>query len=253
MASLQRAHIRPKVASQVRPSTIASLKPRPATPNRNHLSGQSLLQGKDAIIAFAIKAVVALHEEFDYLRKQFGHNTFLTWPTFVEPKNCYDQSSYRRLFLIINGQPEHARACIKRLAENRSNGASKDRQKFVNTFKAFANVKRESLGPELSDLVISGTKLALNDDTSQCLQKLYSTLCQLCRCPVAVNNSNFKANIAPDVTAPSAGADDSVAVDLFFLHRHIGNSETDEWKEARIRVFLERYASSSTWNVAINS
>lgn len=169
----------------------------------------------------------------------------MQWPTPFEapPINPYNQSSYPRLVLVLGGKLQRARICIKNVAEDPRERAIEDRKKFQKSFKAFANVKREPRGPELSDLTKSTSKPVLNDDdTTQCLRKLYSTLCQLCRCTDDVGGGDFKANIAVDEVLQSTGTDDGVTVDSFFLHRHLtGNRKTGEWKEIGIRVFLDRY------------
>ncbi|KAF3282229.1 hypothetical protein TWF970_001643 [Orbilia oligospora] len=64
-------------------------------------------------------------------------------------------------------------------------------------------------------------------------------LCQTCRCSVSISNSHFKVNVAPDIVTAPAGSD-GVLIELFFQHQHINNNEENEWKEAQIRVFLER-------------
>ncbi|KAF3129497.1 hypothetical protein TWF594_010962 [Orbilia oligospora] len=64
-------------------------------------------------------------------------------------------------------------------------------------------------------------------------------LCQTCRCSVSISNSEFKVNIAPDIVTAPAGSD-GVLIELFLRHQHISSNEENEWKEAQIRVFLER-------------
>lgn len=161
----------------------------------------------------------------------------LQWPKpFKAPTRPYDRNAYPTLVLILGDSPQLARSCIKTLAEDP--GAINDRQKFQKAFKAFANVKPTPRGSEVSELTKTSaeSKLDSNSDT-QCLQQLYWTLCQLCRCSLAVGG--FKANVWVDYLT-SAGADD-VTIDSYFLHcHHTGNGETGEWRETQIRVLLNR-------------
>jgi hypothetical protein len=84
----------------------------------------------------------------------------------------------------------------------------------------------------------------VNDETTECLQKLHSTLCQLCYCTDDANGGKFQANIALDAVTPSPGADGGITAELFFMHRHLMDElGTCEWKEAQIRVFMEAYVS----------
>ncbi|KAI9662763.1 MAG: hypothetical protein M1829_006158 [Trizodia sp. TS-e1964] len=286
MASITRQEPRkPPIAALIRSPGALALARRPATSIHNLQSGQELPLDKNALVDFAVKATTALREQSNSLAKQHKPHPFfailssllsdvegrldktasptesrvsrLLWPIpFKEPASPYNSSSYPFLVRTLYGAPRRARSCIKNLAETPGENVSEDRKKFQKSFKAFANVKRELRGPELLDLAKSNTRPVLNDDTNQCLQNLYSTLCQLCRCTVAVSSGDFKANVALDV-AQSTGADDGVVVDLFFLHRHlVGNHETGEWKEARIRAFLERGRSvtrSDTGNSSTES
>ncbi|KAF3094396.1 hypothetical protein TWF103_010590 [Orbilia oligospora] len=233
---------------------------RPATPSCSLPADQDLVLDKNAIVTFATRAVVVLREECNSLKRQFQYDGFLTslsltlshvvfslvtssvnlqWPSFKKPKVPDSQIYHHRFILALNENPQHARDSIKRLAKSTSNDASEDRKKFLKTFKAFANTKSEPLEPEFSDLTASNPRPASNDETTECLQCLYSMLCQTCRCSVSISNSEFKVNIAPDIVTAPAGSD-GVLIELFLRHQHISSNEENEWKEAQIRVFLER-------------
>ncbi|KAK6332694.1 hypothetical protein TWF730_004353 [Orbilia blumenaviensis] len=264
------------------PSTSSSTitpPPRPATPGRSPTSDQKLLSREGDSVAFAIRAVLAIREECGSLRKQLGYKIFLDlltqrlldvkkrldapppltearitrlltdlerlvkWPNLKEPKRLENQA-YQRLVQLLNGQSQYARKSIKILTEGSGCGASKDRTTFLKTFKAFAAVKREPRGLELSELIKSNPKPTSNDYTTECLQTLHSTLLKMCRCPIS---GGFKANVAPDVITPPADSD-SVVIDLLFLHRHIENNGPYEWKEAQIRVSLESVTRADSAN-----
>ncbi|TGJ75267.1 hypothetical protein EYR41_002205 [Orbilia oligospora] len=248
---------------------------RPATPSCSLPADEDLVLDKNALVTFATRAVVVLREECNSLKRQFQYDGFLTslsltlshvkerldaadsptgsrilrllidlerlakWPSFKKPKVPDSQIYHHRFILALNENPQHARDSIKRLAKSTSNDASEDRKKFLKTFKAFANTKSEPLEPEFSDLTASNPRPASNDETTECLQCLYSMLCQTCRCSVSISNSDFKVNIAPDIVTAPAGSD-GVLIELFFRHQHISSHEENEWKEAQIRVFLER-------------
>ncbi|KAK6523154.1 hypothetical protein TWF694_006049 [Orbilia ellipsospora] len=244
---------------------------RPDTPSRSPLSNQDSFD-KNAIVAAATEAAAVLREQCNSLKKQFKHNTFLTllsqqlldvkerldaadsltdarlsrllldlerlakWPTYKKPK-VPDSQINRSFILALNEKPQYARDCIKRLAESMSNRGSEERKAFLKTFKMFANIKREPLGPEFSDLTSSSSKSSSNDETTECLQNLYSILCKTCLCAASASESDFKVNVAPNVVA--APGSDGMLIEIFFLHRHSSNEE-NEWKETQIRIFLER-------------
>ncbi|KAH6869555.1 hypothetical protein B0T10DRAFT_281115 [Thelonectria olida] len=275
MASIQRR------GRGSRAITTATHEParRPATPSRNAHWDQEPLLDKDALVAFAAEATAALRRESSALAKLRRPSPFFAilcsllsdveerlenaasvteskvsellatlerlakWPKpFKAPTRPFDRNAYSRLIHILGDSSQLARSCIKTLAEDPR--AVNDRQKFQKAFKAFANVKLGPRGPKLSELTRSSAESESNSNsaTAQCLQKLYWTLCQLCRCSLAVGGGGFKANVVVDYEARPAVADDGVIIESFFLHRHhTGNNETGEWKETRIQVLLDQY------------
>lgn len=83
----------------------------------------------------------------------------------------------------------------------------------------------------------------VSDEKALCLQKLYATLLQFCRCAGAKEGGEYQANVGVNFISRSAGYD-GLTAHLFFLHDHQGNTTgLSEWKEAHLRVVLERYVS----------
>jgi hypothetical protein len=149
---------------------------------------------------------------------------------------------------LLHGNLDGARNSIKRLAGDPNGLAKNDRKKFQKTFKNFANVKDEQRGPDIAELTkpVKKSKTA-DEELSECLRRLYTTLHQFCRSAATTDGGDYQANVGLNLLSQSRG-EDGLTAHLYLLHKHKlkqSVSSMMEWKEAHIRVYLERYVPTT--------
>jgi hypothetical protein len=93
----------------------------------------------------------------------------------------------------------------------------------------------------MSELVKTNTKpRKVDDEVTECLSKLYATLYQFCRCSDEFGGGEYQANVGLNFPSQPT-SNDGLTAHLFILHHHRDSTTgMPEWKEAHLRVVLER-------------
>ena len=156
-----------------------------------------------------------------------------------KPNYPYRESSYVRLLHVLNSNSDDARTRIIHLSENKDRGD--DRKKMKQTFKRFAGMNPKRSAHNNSEPPKPAKQPMLADQTTECLKQLYSTFCRLCRCVAAGRGGGFRVNVSLKSILPPTKADDRLSVNLYLLHHRLATDISPaEWREAYVRVFLER-------------
>lgn len=168
----------------------------------------------------------------------------IQWPGALQPipKPPLKQKNYPELNRFVNVSQQNARTNIRLLATSSHKRAPAKRQEIQRRLGTFANVQRLARGPPLSDLV-NGTNESVEDaDYNKCLELLHKTLSK-CLLPAEGCGKSLLANVALSRVQRLEGEpNDIFPFECFFLHRHADSEGSiGMWKEARVRVLLERY------------
>lgn len=162
--------------------------------------------------------------------------------------------------LSTPNQQTRAKLNIRKLASGKDERVRSARLKFRKTFVNFTKqqkhthsqtdrkdfsgkIARPPRGPPLAELLVSNVKSAGSDDYTDCLHLLHEKL--YCSLYVKGHAGFYTANIGltPEQRKGETGdeANDEVPFDCFFLHRHPNPlDDTGMWKQAEIRVFLQK-------------